>query len=131
MWHSSDSLDASVNNLAVHTHPAMGMVVTPYPKEWARCHIHAHRDGARGGACGVRGKHGAGEAVGAGSGGAPARGTGLPGECWTGGPSRSRRTMYSAYSPTRPVCAIGAYFTHGYDDDTGGSRSTGPARRQS
>src|SRR5580704_18712703 len=77
MWHSSDSLDASVNNLAVHTHPAMGMVVTPYPKEWARCHIHAHRDGARGGACGVRGMHGAGEADGACPGGGPARGTWL------------------------------------------------------
>ena len=55
----------------------MGMVVTPYPKEWAGCHIHAHRDGARGGACGVRGKHGAGEADGAGPGGGPACGTRL------------------------------------------------------
>jgi hypothetical protein len=28
-----ESMDASVSNLAVHTHPTMGMVVTPYPKD--------------------------------------------------------------------------------------------------
>src|SRR5580704_14977259 len=54
MWRSTRK-DASVNNLAVHTHPAMGMVVTPYPKEWARCHIHAHRDGAPAGSGGSTG----------------------------------------------------------------------------
>jgi hypothetical protein len=49
------ALDASVNNLAVHTHPAMDMVVTPYPEEWAGCHIHAHRDGAPAGSGGSTG----------------------------------------------------------------------------
>ncbi len=41
------TLDASVNNLAVHTHPAMGMVVTLYPKERSSINPTTIRPGQR------------------------------------------------------------------------------------